>query len=98
MAELPANYVPTHALHPGRELAEELDARGISADELAAEIEYPAAAIRALLGEQQPMTRDLASAVERALSVDAQFWLNLQSLYDQIIERRAAMQIDAEVD
>ena len=98
MAELPASYVPTHALHPGRELAEELEARGISADDLATDIEHPAAAIRALLAEQQPMTRDLASAVERALGIDAQFWLNLQALHDQIIERRAAMQLDAEVD
>ena len=38
MADLPANYVPRHALHPGRELAEELDARGISADDLASGI------------------------------------------------------------
>lgn len=98
MAELPAEYAPTHALHPGRELAEELDARGISADDLAAGIEYPAAAIRALLAEEQPMTSDLAGAVERALGIDAQFSLNLQSLYDQITERRAAMQLDAKVD
>ena len=98
MADLLAEYVPTHALHPGRELAEELDARGISADDLTADIEHPAAAIRALLAEQQPMTSDLANAVERALGIEAQFWLNLQSLYDQITERRAATQIDAEVD
>ena len=44
------------------------------------------------------MTSDLAGAVERALGIEAQFWLNLQSLYDQITERRAATQIDTGVD
>lgn len=33
------------------------------------------------------MTSELAKAVAHALDIDAQFWLNLQSLYDQTVER-----------
>lgn len=98
MVELPADYVPTHALHPGRQLGEELDARGISAKQFASGLQCAPGAIEAVLAERQPMTSELANAVERALGIDAQFWLNLQSLYDQIVERRAAAQVEAELD
>ena len=87
MVELPADYVPTHALHPGRQLGEELDARAISAEQFAGILQCPLEAVADILTEQQPITSEFASAIEHALGIDAQFWLNLQSLYDQVIER-----------
>ena len=98
MVDLPADYVPTHALHPGRQLGEELEARGVSVERFARSLPCALTAIQAVLAEQQPITSELANAIERALGIDAQFWLNLQSLYDQVIERRAATQVEAELD
>ena len=89
MAEFAGEFIPDHALHPGKFLREEIDAHGISVDELATRVDQPVRLIHALLNEQCPVTSDLAHAIEAVFGGgDPEFWLNLQSLHDQVIARR----------
>lgn len=87
MAELPEHFRPDSALHPGKFLAQEIAARGMSQDELAGLMDQPVAAVGAILAEQRDITEDTAQAIGRALEVDAQFWLNLQAIHDEVVAR-----------
>ena len=70
------------AIHPGEHLAEELGARGISATELARLLEMPTGRIADVLAGRGAITDDLALGLAHVLGASAQFWLNLQSLYE----------------
>ena len=87
MADLPEHFHPDSALHPGKFLGQEIAARGISPDELARLAQQPAAVIEAILIARQDLTDETATAIGRALGIEAQFWLNLQSIHDQTVER-----------
>ena len=87
MVDLPEHFHPDSALHPGKFLGQEIAARGISPDDLARLARQPVAAVEAIVAEQQDLTDETATAIGRALGINAQFWLNLQSLYDQTLER-----------
>ena len=87
MAELPEHFRPNSALHPGKFLRQEIVARGISRDELAQLTQQPAVVIDAILAERRDFTTATAQAIGSALGVDAQFWLNLQSIHDEVVAR-----------
>lgn len=87
MADLPEHFRPDSALHPGKFLRQEVAARGISQDDLAQLTQQPTAVIDAILAERRDFTTDTAQAIGSALEVDAQFWLNLQSIHDQVVAR-----------
>lgn len=87
MTDLPEHFHPDSALHPGKFLGQEIAARGISPYELARIARLPAAVIEAILTARQDLTDETATAIGHALGVDAQFWLNLQSIHDQTVER-----------
>ena len=87
MVELPENFRPDSALHPGKFLQQEIAARRMSGEALARLAQQPQAVIDAILAEQRDVTADAARAIGGALGVDAQFWLNLQAIHDQVIAR-----------
>lgn len=87
MADLPEHFRPDNALHPGKFLSQEIAARGMSRDDLAQLTQQPAAVIDAILAEQRDFTTDTAQAIGSALGIDAQFWLNLQSIHDEVVAR-----------
>lgn len=87
MVELPENFRPDSALHPGKFLRQEIAARGMSGEALARLAQQPQVVIDAILAEQRDVTADAARAIGGALGVDAQFWLNLQAIHDQVIAR-----------
>jgi antitoxin HigA-1 len=70
------------AIHPGEHLAEELDALEMSAAELARKIEVPTNRVTQILNGTRSITGDTALRLGHFFGVSAQFWLNLQSLYD----------------
>jgi addiction module HigA family antidote len=68
------------AIHPGEHLAEELEALGMSAAELARKIEVPTNRVTQILNATRAITGDTASRLGHFFGTGPQFWLNLQSL------------------
>ena len=70
------------AIHPGEHLAEQLEALGMSAAELGRQLQVPTNRITAIINGQRAITGDTALRLGHFFGVSAQFWLNLQALYD----------------
>jgi addiction module HigA family antidote len=70
------------AIHPGEHLAEELEALDMSAAELARKINVPTNRITQILNGTRAITGGTALRLAHFFGTSAQFWLNLQSLYD----------------
>jgi len=70
------------AVHPGEHLAEELEALDMSAAELARKIDVPTNRVTQILNGTRAITGDTALRLAHFFGASAQFWLNLQSLYD----------------
>ena len=70
------------AIHPGEHLAEELEALDMSAAELARKMDVPTNRITQILNGTRAITGDTALRLAHFFGTSAQFWLNLQSLYD----------------
>jgi antitoxin HigA-1 len=70
------------AIHPGEQLAEELEALDMSAAALARKINVPTNRITQILNGTRAITGDTALRLAHFFGTSAQFWLNLQSLYD----------------
>jgi addiction module HigA family antidote len=84
------------AIHPGEHLAEELKAVGMSASGLARKLGVPPSRVTAILNGQRGITGDTALRLAHFFGTSAQFWLNLQSLYElRRAERKAGKSIQA---
>ena len=70
------------AIHPGEHLAEELKELGMSAAELARKLDVPTNRITGILNGQRAITGDTALRLAHFFGTSAEFWLNLQSLYE----------------
>src|SRR5271155_3031708 len=70
------------AIHPGEHLAEELRELGLSAAELARRLDVPTNRITGILNGQRAITGDTALRLAHFFGTSAEFWLNLQSLYE----------------
>ena len=70
------------AIHPGEHLAEELRALGMSAAELARQLDVPTNRITQILNGTRAITGDTALRLAHFFGTSAEFWLNLQSLYE----------------
>jgi len=82
------------AIHPGEHLAEELEALGMSAAELARKIDVPTNRVTQILNGTRAITGDTALRLGHFFGTSAQFWLNLQSFYElRLAERRAGKSI-----
>jgi antitoxin HigA-1 len=88
--------MPLPAIHPGEHLAEELEALEMSAAELARHLKVPTNRITEILNGQRSVTGDTALRLAHFFGTSAQFWLNLQSLYElRLAERKAGKTIKA---
>jgi antitoxin HigA-1 len=84
------------AIHPGEHLAEELSALGMSAAELARQLGVPTNRITEILNRRRAITGDTALRLAHFFGSSAEFWLNLQSLYEiRLAERRSGKSIRA---
>jgi addiction module HigA family antidote len=70
------------AIHPGEHLAEELETLDMSAAELARKIDVPTNRVTQILNGTRAITGDTGLRLAHFFGTSAQFWLNLQSLYD----------------
>ncbi len=84
------------AIHPGEHLAEELEALNMSAAELARKIGVPTNRVTQILNGTRAITGDTALRLAHFFGMSAQFWLNLQSLYDlRLAQEKAGKSIKA---
>src|SRR5690349_21505529 len=82
------------AIHPGEHLAEELEAVGMSAAELARQLKVPTNRVTGILNGQRAVTGDTALRLGHFFGTSPEFWLNLQSLYElRLAEQKAGKSI-----
>ena len=81
-------------IHPGEHLAEELKELRMSAAELSRQLKVPTNRITGILNGQRAITGDTALRLAHFFGTSAQFWLNLQALYElRLAERKAGRTI-----
>lgn len=76
-------------IHPGEVLLEDfMKPMGISARQLAADIDVPPSRISELVNGKRPITADTALRLGIFFSMEPRFWMNLQAEYDTRIAAR----------
>jgi len=82
------------AIHPGEHLAEELSELRMSAAELARRLGVPTNRITEILNRRRAITGDTALRLAHFFGTSAEFWLNLQGLYEiRLAEQRSGKSI-----
>ena len=69
-------------VHPGEILAEEIEERGMSADQLGRTLGVPTDQITQILRGERQVTADTALRLSQWLGTSAEVWLKLQTSYD----------------
>lgn len=77
-------------IHPGEHLAEELKELGISAAEFARQINVPTNRITQIIKGQRAISGDTALRLAHFFGTSAEFWINLQGLYEVRLARSKA--------
>jgi antitoxin HigA-1 len=75
------------AIHPGEHLSEELQTLGMSAAELARNLDVPTNRVTQILNRQRAITGDTALRLAHFFATTSEFWLNLQNLYELRLDR-----------
>lgn len=70
------------AIHPGEHLAEQLEELDMSAAELARQLKVPTNRVTEILKGQRAVTGDTALRLGHFFGTSAEFWMNLQKLYE----------------
>jgi addiction module HigA family antidote len=90
------NAMAITAIHPGKHLAEELNELRMSAAEFARQLNVPTNRITEILNGRRAITGDTALRLAHFFGTSAEFWLNLQSLYEiRLAERKSGKSIKA---
>jgi addiction module HigA family antidote len=69
-------------IHPGEHLAEEVKELNLSAAELARRLGVPTNRVTSILNGRRAITGDTALRLAHFFGTSAEFWLNLQNLYE----------------
>jgi addiction module HigA family antidote len=97
--EAPAKGFRFGPIHPGRTLAAEVEARGISAHALALKLRVPANRISEIISGKRGVSAETALRLGRYFGMSAAFWMNLQTKYDlEVAERDLGAKIRSEVE
>ena len=81
-------------IHPGRFLADELEALDITPTQLAAALKVPPNRIYQILAGKRALTADTALRLSQWFGTSAELWLNLQKLYElRVAERETGDEI-----
>ncbi len=81
--------LPDYAIPPGETLRETMEARGITARDLAAACSMSEARIVSIVAGEWPITEDTAIRLEKALGVPASLWHDLERNYRAALARSA---------
>ena len=74
-------------IHPGEHLEEFLEDVDISRHQFAKAIGVSLARVNRILNRRSPITADIALRIARAFYTNAEFWMNLQRMYDLEVAR-----------
>ena len=74
-------------VHPGAHLSEILNELGVTQYRLARSIGVPPARIHDIVHCRRSITADTALRIGQALHMSAEFWMNLQRMYDLDVAR-----------
>lgn len=69
-------------IHPGEQLQDELEELSMSARALAAELDIPTNRVTQIIKGQRGITADTALRLARYFGTSADFWLNLQKMFE----------------
>ena len=69
------------AIPPGELLAEELETRGMTQDELARRMARPRRTVGGIVAGREAITAETALRLERALGIATRLWVGLESRY-----------------
>ncbi len=89
---------PDIAIPPGELLGEELEARGMSQQDLARRMGRPAQMLNELIHGKKALTPETAIGLEKVLGIPASFWTNSESSYQLVrsrIEERERLEREA---
>ncbi len=82
------------AIHPGEHLAEQLKELGMSAAALGRQLKVPTNRVTGILNGQRAITGDSALRLAHFFGTSAEFWLNLQKVYElRLAEAKAGATI-----
>lgn len=86
-------------IHPGEILLEDfMKPMGVSARQLAADIDVSPSRISELVHGQRPITADTALRLGMFFGMEPRFWLNLQSEYDlRVADRELRAKLEPRV-
>jgi addiction module HigA family antidote len=85
--------------HPGDTLADELEARGLSANALALKLRVPANRITDIIRGRRALTAETALRLGRYFGTGPKFWVDLQAAYDlAVAERDHGATVNREVE
>ena len=87
------------AVHPGRLLKRELEARSLSANKLSLALRVPSGRITLILNGRRAISPETALRLARYFGNSPHFWMSLQTSYDlAVADTRVGEKIRAEVD
>lgn len=75
-------YTPIVATHPGELIRDELKERGMTQKQLAAAMDIKPSVLSETVNGKRSITVNMALALESALGIPAEIWMNMQSQYD----------------
>jgi addiction module HigA family antidote len=91
--------IPLAPVHPGKTLAAELAARGLTANALALKLRVPSNRLSDIVRGHRGVTAETALRLGRFFGTGGAFWINLQAQYDlALAERDLGAQIAREVE
>jgi len=81
--------IPGDACHPGELIKEELIARNMKLQDLAADIGIPKSEASQIINNKKNLTAELALKLEKVFGIKAEFWMKVQVKYEIDIIRIA---------
>lgn len=82
-------YKPDYVVSPGEVLEFELEMRGMKQQELAKRTGLTPKHIGAIVNSKSSITPETAIKLERAIGMPAQYWMNLETQYQEVLARAA---------
>ena len=76
------NITPFVATHPGEMIKDELRERKLTQKQLALETGIKPSVLSETINGKRPVSKNVALALEQALGIPADVWMNLQTQYD----------------
>ena len=76
------NMTPFVATHPGEMIKDELKERGMTQKQLAVETGIKPSVLSETINGKRSVSLNVAVALEKALGIPADIWMNLQTQYD----------------